>query len=145
MKEKKLVEIAPEEKLSLDELYEQYTTYTKMESELKKKKEKLKKQIDEYFEAQGEQDIAGNYWLETSKGSFKREIRTQQVLNPTYADPILRRLMLFDKVVTYEPVYDLDKIKNYIADGTISSELVDKIFETKVSYATKAQAKKKVS
>lgn len=142
MKEKELVDVVPEEKLSLDELYEQYVTYTKMESELKKKKDRLKKQLEEYFDTEGKQDIAGNYWLDTSKGSFKKEIRTKQVLNPTYADPILRRLMLFDKVVTYEPVYDLDKIKNYIADGTITSDLVDKLFDTEVSYATKAQAKK---
>lgn len=141
MKEKDLVEVVASEKLSLDELYEQYTTYTKMESELKKKKAKLKEQIDAYFEEQGKQDNAGNYWLETEGGNFKKEIRTQQVLNPTYADPILRRLMIFDKVVTYEPVYDLDIIKNYIADGTITSDLVDKMFETKVSYATKTQKK----
>lgn len=141
MKEKDLVEVVASEKLSLDELYEQYTTYTKMESELKKKKAKLKEQIDAYFEEQGKQDNAGNYWLETERGNFKKEIRTQQVLNPTYADPILRRLMIFDKVVTYEPVYDLDIIKNYIADGTITSDLVDKMFETKVSYATKTQKK----
>lgn len=141
MKEKDLVEVVASEKLSLDELYEQYTTYTKMESELKKKKAKLKEQIDAYFEEQGKQDNVGNYWLETERGNFKKEIRTQQVLNPTYADPILRRLMIFDKVVTYEPVYDLDIIKNYIADGTITSDLVDKMFETKVSYATKTQKK----
>lgn len=141
MKEKDLVEVVASEKLSLDELYEQYTTYTKMESELKKKKAKLKEQIDAYFEEQGKQDTVGNYWLETERGNFKKEIRTQQVLNPTYADPILRRLMIFDKVVTYEPVYDLDIIKNYIADGTITSDLVDKMFETKVSYATKTQKK----
>lgn len=141
MKEKDLVEVVASEKLSLDELYEQYTTYTKMESELKKKKAKLKEQIDAYFEEQGKQDNVGNYWLETQGGSFKKEIRTQQVLNSTYADPILRRLMIFDKVVTYEPVYDLDVIKNYIADGTITSDLVDKMFETKVSYATKTQKK----
>lgn len=141
MKEKELVEVCTDEKLSLDELYEQYTTYTKMESELKKKKALLKEQIDEYFESQGVEDIAGNYWLTTKNGSFKREARTSQVLNPAYADPILRRLMIFDKVVTYEPVYDLDVIKNYIADGTITSDLVDKMFETKVSYATKTQKK----
>ncbi len=141
MKEKDLVEVVASEKLSLDELYEQYTTYTKMESELKKKKANLKEQIDAYFEEQGKQDNVGNYWLETERGNFKKEIRTQQVLNPTYADPILRRLMIFDKVVTYEPVYDLDIIKNYIADGTITSDLVDKMFETKVSYATKTQKK----
>ena len=58
------------------------------------------------------------------------------------ADPILKRLMLYDKVVTFEPVYDMDVIKEYFADGTISSDLMEKMFKTEVSYAIRTEEAK---
>lgn len=143
MKEKDIaVDVVPEQEVDLDTLFEQYSTYSKMESEAKKRKEEIKKQLEKHFEEKANTDSVGNCWLETTNGYFKKEIRKREVLNSDLVDPILRRLMIFDKVVTYEPVYDLDKIKGYIADGTISDDIKDRLFNTEVSYAIKTQKKK---
>ncbi len=142
MKEKTFVEVESSNLLDLDSLYEQYALYTKMESDLRKKKKELKVQLEQYFETESTEDELGNFWLKTSQGKFKREVRNKLELEPMYADPILKRLNLYDKVVSYEPVYDLDMIKNYIADGSISDEEVSKMFKKEVSYALRVEQKK---
>ena len=142
LKEKILVDVVEETLPDLDDLYEQYEMYTKLQSDIKKKKDEIKRQLERYFEF-GARDNSGNTWVYAEKGSFKKEVRKKLVLNPTFADPILRRLMIFDKCVSYEPVYDLDVIQGYIADGTITDDLVNKMFNTEESYAIKAEKKKK--
>ena len=141
MKEKIMVDVVEEESFDLNALYDQYNMCTKIEREAKKQKQKIKEQLDAFF-AEGEQDNFGNTRLFTSKGAFKKEIRKTITLDPTFADPILKRLMLYDKVVTFEPVYDIDVIKEYFADGTISSELMEKMFKTEVSYAIRTEEAK---
>ena len=59
-----------------------------------------------------------------------------------FADPILRRLGLYDKVVSFEPVYDVEVLQNYIADGTVSENEVSKIFKVTESYAVRAESTK---
>lgn len=142
MKEKILMDIVDDDALlDLNDLYEQYSMYTKLQSDIKKKKDELKKQLERHFEL-GEKDNCGNTWLYADKGAFKKEMRRKLTINPTFADPIFRRLMIFDKIVSYEPVYDLDVLQGYIADGTITDDLVNKIFEVEESYAIKAEKKK---
>lgn len=142
MKEKVIMDIVEEEKdIDLDTLYDQYAMCTKVEREAKKEKDRIKKQIADFF-ANGEEDSFGNIRLFTSKGAFKKEIRKTVTLDPILADPILKRLMIYDKVVTFEPVYDIDVIKEYFADGTISSELMDKMFKTEVNYAIRTEEAK---
>ena len=143
MKEKVVVDIVDEDNISLDVLYEQYNMCTKVEKEAKKQKEVIKKQIADFFDNEGEKDDFGNVRLFTGKGAFKKEIRKTVTLDPIFADPILKRLMIYDKVVTFEPVYDMDVIKEYFADGTISSELMEKMFKTEVSYALRTEEKAK--
>lgn len=141
MKEKEFVCDVNEPTKDLQTLYSEYATYTKMESDLKKRKAEIKKDLEEYFE-QGEQDNLGNVWLNAGEGMFKKEVRKKIVINPIFADPILKRLNLYDEVVTFEPVYDLEVIKSYIADGTITDDLVEKMFTTEVSYAIRTQEAK---
>ena len=52
-------------------------------------------------------------------------------------------LDLFDKVVSYEPVFDVDAIQGFIADGVIYDEDMNKIFERKITYALTTQKGKK--
>lgn len=139
MKEKEFIEVV-ENNESLDDLYEQYIVYTKMESDLKKKKAIIKEKLSKYFDLDGSRDDFGNIWLDTSKGRFKKEIRRKYSVDPIFADPILKRLGLYDKVVSFEPVYDVDVLQNYIADGTISDSDVSKLFKVTDSYAVRAEA-----
>ena len=74
MKEKQFVDLT-ESNESLEDLYEQYVTYTKMESELKKKKAVIKEKLSKFFDSDGSSDDFGNVWLQTDKGRFKKEIR----------------------------------------------------------------------
>lgn len=142
MKEKELIDVVEEPLQDLNTLYEEYSTYVKMETELRKKKDKIKMQLKEYFD-KAEKDNAGNFWLEAGNGRFKKELRQKMSLNPIFADPILKRLGLYEKVVSYEPVYDVDMIQNYISDGTIIDEDVNKMFEVEESYVIKAEKAQK--
>lgn len=142
MKEKVFVDFEEEQKVDVDDLYERYVMYSKVEREAKKEKAKIKSQL-EAFMNQGEEDNFGNVRVFTSQGAFKKEIRKSITIDPIFADPILKRLMLYDKVVSFEPVYDVDVIKAYFADGTISSDLMEKMFKTEVSYAIRAEEKAK--
>lgn len=141
MKEKQFVDLT-ESNESLEDLYEQYVTYTKMESELKKKKAVIKEKLSKFFDSDGSSDDFGNVWLQTDKGRFKKEIRRKYAIDPMFADPILRRLGLYDKVVSFEPVYDVEVLQNYIADGTVSENEVSKIFKVTESYAVRAESTK---
>ena len=142
MKDKVIMDVMEDEtEVDLSALYDQYTMCTKIEREAKKQKEQIKKQIAEFFK-DGEEDGFGNVRLFTAKGAFKKEVRKTVTLDPIMADPILKRLMLYDKVVTFEPVYDMDVIKEYFADGTISSDLMEKMFKTEVSYAIRTEEAK---
>ena len=141
MKEKQFVDLT-ESNESLEDLYEQYVTYTKMESELKKKKAVIKEKLSKFFDSDGSSDDFGNVWLQTDKGRFKKETRRKYTIDPMFADPILRRLGLYDKVVSFEPVYDVEVLQNYIADGTVSENEVSKIFKVTESYAVRAESTK---
>lgn len=142
MKEKEVIDVVEEPLQDLSVLYEEYSTYVKMETELKKKKDKIKQQLAEYF-SKANKDNAGNFWLDAGEGRFKKELRQKLNLNSILADPILKRLGLYEKVVSYEPVYDIDMIQNYISDGTITDEMVDKMFEVEESYVIKAEKARK--
>lgn len=139
MKEKQFVDLT-EGNESLEDLYEQYVTYTKMESDLKKKKAVIKEKLSKFFDSDGSSDDFGNIWLQTDKGRFKKEIRRKYAIDPMFADPILRRLGLYNKVVSFEPVYDVEVLQNYIADGTVSENEVSKIFKVTESYAVRAES-----
>ena len=141
MKEKQFVDLT-ESNESLEDLYEQYVTYTKMESDLKKKKAVIKEKLSKFFDSEGSSDDFGNVWLQTDKGRFNKEIRRKYTIDPMFADPILRRLGLYDKVVSFEPVYDVEVLQNYIADGTVSENEVSKIFKVTESYAVRAESTK---
>lgn len=141
MKEKQFIEVENTNE-SLDDLYEQYVIYTKMESDLKKKKASIKEKLSSFFDNEGCSDDFGNVWLQTRNGRFKKEIRKKYSIDPIFADPILRRLGLYDKVVTFEPVYDVDVLQNYIADGTVSEDEVSKMFKVTESYAVRAETSK---
>ena len=141
MKEKQFVDLT-ESNESLEDLYEQYVTYTKMESELKKKKAVIKEKLSKFFDSDGSSDDFGNVWLQTDKGRFKKEIRRKYTIDLMFGDPILRRLGLYDKVVSFEPVYDVEVLQNYIADGTVSENEVSKIFKVTESYAVRAESTK---
>lgn len=143
MKEKLAEVLVAKEELDIDSLYQEYVTYSKVISDAKKKREHIKGLLSEQFDSPlAYKDAFGNYYLPSSFGSFKKEVRKKVVVNPTFADPILKRLKIFDEVVSYEPVYDLEMIQNYIADGTITKEDVDRIFNVEVSYAVKTEKKK---
>ena len=53
------------------------------------------------------------------------------------AESILRRYGVLDKVLKYEPYYDMEELEHLIADGVIPMEATKKIFKEKVSYTTK--------
>lgn len=142
MKEKQFVEVGMDTDEDLDTLYEQYVIYTKMESDLKKKKAVIKEKLSSFFESEGNSDNFGNIWLQTKNGRFKKEVRKKYTIDPVFADPILRRLGLYDKVVSFEPVYDVDVLQNYIADGTVSESEVSKMFKVTESYAVRAETVK---
>ena len=143
-KEKQIVDLheAPKE-TTLTELYDAYALFSKVENDAKKKKAEIKKQLDEYFDTQGVKDTMGNVWLNTPNGSFKKQQRVSLGINEELATQVLRRLDLFDKVVSYEPVFDVDAIQGFIADGIISDEDMNKIFERKITYALTTQKGKK--
>ena len=61
MKEKQFVDLT-ESNESLEDLYEQYVTYTKMESDLKKKKAVIKEKLSKFFDSDGNSDDFGNVW-----------------------------------------------------------------------------------
>lgn len=142
MKEKQFIEVVEPQEEDLDTLYEQYVIYTKMESDLKKKKASIKEKLSSFFDNEGCSDDFGNVWLQTKNGRFKKEIRKKYSIDPIFADPILRRLGLYDKVVSFEPVYDVDVLQNYIADGTVSEDEVSKMFKVTESYAVRAETVK---
>mgnify|MGYP006956013835 CR=1 FL=1 len=142
-KEKEVVDLNAPDTTSLQELYDAYTLYTKVESDAKKKKAEIKKQLEEYFESKGVKDSVGNIWLDTPSGSFKKQQRVTVDVNEELASQVLKRLDLYDKVVSYEPVFDVDVIQGFIADGVISDEDANKIFERKITYALTTQKKKK--
>lgn len=142
MKEKQFIEVVEPQEEDLDTLYEQYVIYTKMESDLKKKKASIKEKLSSFFDNEGCSDDFGNVWLQTKSGRFKKEIRKKYSIDPIFADPILRRLGLYDKVVSFEPVYDVDVLQNYIADGTVSEDEVSKMFKVTESYAVRAETVK---
>ena len=143
MKEKQFIEVVePQEEEDLGTLFEQYNIYTKMESDLKKKKAVIKEKLSKFFDSDGSSDDYGNIWLQTDEGRFKKEIRRKYTIDPMFADPILRRLGLYDKVVSFEPVYDVEVLQNYIADGTVSENEVSKIFKVTESYAVRAESTK---
>lgn len=145
MKIKQFVDLDKQKEITeaeLGGLFEQYKMYSKLASDAKKQMTKLKAQIEELFKDK-EADALGNFWVDTGNGLFKKEIRRKVTIDPMMADPILKRLNLFDKVVTYEPVYDLDLLNELIADGSLDEKLIEKMFKTEVSYAIKAQEKKK--
>ena len=143
VKEKQFIEVVEPQEEDLGTLFEQYNIYTKMESDLKKKKASIKEKLKNYFDSSGLKDDYGNIWLSTPNGRFKKEIRRKLTIDPMFADPILKRLDIFEKVVTYEPVYDVEVLQNYIADGTLTEEDVAKIFKTEESYAIKTETEKK--
>ena len=143
-KEKQIIDLndAPKE-TTLTELYDAYTLFSKVENDAKKKKAEIKKQLDEYFDTQGVKDTMGNVWLNTPNGCFKKQQRVSIGINEELATQVLRRLDVFDKVVSYEPVFDVDAIQGFIADGVISDEDMNKIFERKITYALTTQKGKK--
>ena len=143
-REKQIVDLNefPKE-TTLTELYDAYALFSKVENDAKKKKAAIKKELDEYFNTQGVKDNLGNIWLNTPNGSFKKQQRVSLGINEELATQVLRRLDLYDKVVSYEPVFDVDAIQGLIADGVISDEDMDKIFERKITYALTTQKGKK--
>lgn len=144
MKIKSFVDVEQKKELTdaeLGGLFEQYKMYSKLASDARKQMNKLKSQIEDLFQ-NVEADSVGNFWVDTGNGFFKKEIRRKVTIDPLMADPILKNRGLFDKVVSYEPVYDLDLLNELIADGTLDEDVIQKMFKTEVSYALKTQDKK---
>lgn len=140
MRKVEVINIEKEVDYDLSSLFEQYTLYSRMESEAKKKKEAIKKILADKFT---EKDSLGNYWINTESGRFKKALKISREINPIMADPILKRLHIYDKVVNFVPEYDLDMLTNYIKDGTINKEDLTKMFKEKESYAIYAVEKEK--
>lgn len=145
MKIKSFVDMEEPKKVTdaeLGGLFEQYKMYSKLASDARKQMAKLKEKIETLF-ADSQPDAFGNMWVDTGNGYFKKEIRKKVTIDPLMADPILKNRGLFDKVVSYEPVYDLDLLNELVADGSLDEETIQKMFTTEVSYALKTQEKKK--
>ena len=68
MKEKQFIEVVEPQEEDLGTLFEQYNIYTKMESDLKKKKASIKEKLKNYFDSSGLKDDYGNIWLSTPNG-----------------------------------------------------------------------------
>lgn len=138
MRKVEVINIEKEPEYNLGDLFEQFTMYSRMESEAKKKKDIIKKLLADKFT---EKDCLGNYWINTDKGRFKKALRISKEINPIMADPILKRLHIYDKIVNFVPEYDLDMLTNYIKDGTIGKEDLSRMFKDKESYAIYAVEK----
>ena len=67
MKEKQFIEVVEPQEEDLGTLFEQYNIYTKMESDLKKKKASIKEKLKNYFDSSGLKDDYGNIWLSDRK------------------------------------------------------------------------------
>ena len=64
MKEKQFIEVVEPQEEDLGTLFEQYNIYTKMESDLKKKKAVIKEKLSKFFDSDGSSDDFGNVWLQ---------------------------------------------------------------------------------
>lgn len=138
MKKIDVVVVEEEKKIDLDTLYDEYVMYTKTISMAEKRRKEIKELLKDKFV---NRDGSGNYWIETSNGNFKNALRITKEIDPIMADPILKRLHIYDKVVTFVPQYDLNVLTNYIKDGTINKEDLNKMFKQKESYALYAVEK----
>lgn len=140
--EKVFLDYAEDKPIDLNYLYEQYNLYNKVESDAKKKKNEIKEKIKDLFDEQGFRDDYGNFYLKANDGYFKREIRKKLDLNTDNIDNELKKLLIYDEVVTFEPKYNIELLKEYIDKGLIPQESYSNLFKEVSSYAIKIEKAK---
>lgn len=120
------------------ELAVQYDLYRKTKLEAEKRAKDIKERIEDYVDKNGKKDLNGNRYMPFLDNKYlKREVRKSYDIVPEMAESILRSYGVLDKVLKYEPYYDMEELEHLIADGVIPMEATKKIFKEKVSYTTK--------
>lgn len=102
----------------------------------------IKSDLMSTIAANGFEDDKGSQWLELHTAVevgddtftyLKREKRTQVFLNEDRAEEILKDAGVYEQALT--PVLDVDKIYVLQQEGLIADEALDRMFDTKVTWA----------
>lgn len=119
-------------------LIERYELLNRTKLAAEKEIKTIKAKIDSYVDVNGKQNYKGDKFIQISDNKFfKREARKKYEIIPSVAESVLKKYGIYQDVITYEPVFNLETLDNYIAMGRIPTEEAKKIFKEKVDYASK--------
>lgn len=107
----------------------------------------LKKDVQEYIDANGYEDDKGHIWLDLDEPvdvagfgtvkQLKRERRVSQSVDEDEAEAILKAKALWDQCTATIVVLDEEEIRKAHFKGELSDADIDAIFPSKITWAFK--------
>lgn len=103
----------------------------------------LKKALSDIVDKEGQQDEKGNMWMTAGEHQCKREKRLSVSLDEKRAEEWARSIGIWDEVKVVTEKLDLDKLMATCWENTEYREIIDGMFQEKVTWAFKVIEGKK--
>jgi len=117
-----------------------YVTTKRRIDDLSKENNKIKAELSELVDTDGEPDEKGHLWypLPESVGgvtALKRQRRVVQSLDEAVAEKTLKEKGIYDRCYKMVPTLDESEVMACLYDGLLNEEEIDAMFPKSVSYA----------
>ena len=138
----KVVQVAQEESVNIQEAFEEYQRLKLIESDTKKRIEKLKAVLDKHVDETTSPDNTGSrlkpFTVNGALTYYKREARKKFSINDEKAETFFAKKKLLDRVrkTREERYWDEQEIEQLVTEDTISVEDIEAISDIKVTYAS---------
>lgn len=103
----------------------------------------LKKSLSEMVDEAGHEDDKGNLWMPVGDHQCKKEKRLSVSLDEPRAEAWAREIGIWDSVKVVTEKLDLDKLMAVCWENEEHRQIVDKMFQEKVTWAFKVIEKKR--
>ena len=119
---------------SINDMVAEYNTLREENKRIKSRMDVLAKSIKEYATANGVKDDKGSYYCDNGAYTFGSQAKKSVSFVVDKAISFLKTNGFYDAIKIKE-VIDEDAVERYVSQGDISFEDLERITETKVSYA----------
>jgi hypothetical protein len=117
-----------------------YVTIKRNIDDMSKQQNRIKSELSELVDTDGEPDEKGHLIYELPEKVFgvtalKRQRRVSQSLNESIAEDILKKKDIYNRCYKMVPVLDESEVMACLYDGLLTEEEIDEMFPKTVSYA----------
>jgi hypothetical protein len=130
----KIASIKKKAEIPISDIVKEYDNLRTQAKTVKSRMEELSKKIKDYVEKNGTKDDKGSFFLSVDGFSLGKVCKKSIKIDQETAISFLKKKKLKEAIITTESVDEV-KLEQYVTDGTISLEELEKITTESTSYS----------